>query len=166
MRSGPTSRGLSIRIGRPLRTPGPISSVSTSSARSPTPVHSTASTGTVEDTTSALTSVVSRSRSASSPSSCTARSSLVRSGRVAMRQVWASSAPRQSPRCVCVLPTSTASSIGRYSVGGSSGGLLSGGRSSSIVTSCVVWMSVRGMMRVGRFLSHTQTSSIATWIIG
>ena len=44
--------------------------------------------------------------------------------------------------------------------------MLSGGRSSSIVTSCVVWMSVRGMMRVGRFLSHTQTSSIATWIIG
>ena len=34
------------------------------------------------------------------------------------------------------------------------------------MTSCVVWMSVRGMMRVGRFLSHTQTSSIATWIIG
>ena len=54
MRSGPTSRGLSIRIGMPLRTPGPISSVSTPSALSPTPVHSTASTGTVEETTSAV----------------------------------------------------------------------------------------------------------------
>ena len=36
-------------------------------------------------------------------------------------------------------------------------------RSSSIVTSPDVKISVRGIMRVGRFLSHTQTSSSFRW---
>src|SRR5205823_9183746 len=36
-------------------------------------------------------------------------------------------------------------------------------RSSSTVTSLEVHTSARGMMRVGRFLSHTQTSSIRRW---
>ncbi len=36
-------------------------------------------------------------------------------------------------------------------------------RSSSIVTSPEVKTSVRGMIRVGRFLSQTQTSSSSRW---
>ena len=36
-------------------------------------------------------------------------------------------------------------------------------RSSSIVTSLDVYTSARGIIRVGRFLSHTHTSSIFRW---
>ena len=50
MRSGPASLGLSIRMGMPLRTPGPISSVCTARALSPTPLQAAASTGTVDET--------------------------------------------------------------------------------------------------------------------
>ena len=100
----------------------------------------------------ASTSCVSSSRSASRPSSCTASSSVVRSGRVAMRHVCARRRRAEAEVRLRVADVDGEQHVAAIGVGGSSGGVLSGGRSSSIVTSCVVWMSVRGMMRVGPVL--------------
>ena len=74
-----------------------------------------------------------------------------------------------------MLPTSTAEQQGLLVVGvgvspsrsASAAAVIVGSspspRSSSIVTSLDVYTSAFGIIRVGRFLSHTQTSSMVTW---
>ena len=114
MRSGPTSRGLSYRIGMPVCARRVrIRSVATASARSPSPLPLPRQHRDRRRHQSASTTSVSRSRSASRPSSSTASSSVVRiRPRRDAPRVRELLAPH-SPRCVCVLPTSTASSMRR-----------------------------------------------------
>ena len=99
MRSAPTSRGLSIRIGMPRAHAGPDQQrVDAASALRPRPVHSAASDGHGRGDDQRRRPRRGCSRAAQQPVELTARSSAVRSGRVAMRHVCESSAPRQSPR--------------------------------------------------------------------
>ena len=78
----------------------------------PSPTHSGRSAGTVEETI--IPSSISRCmpRSASRLRSTAPSSSAVDSRTVAKRQCWTSSPSRKVPRWVCVLPASTARSMG------------------------------------------------------
>src|SRR3954452_18972592 len=110
-RSGPVSCGFSVRIGMPVFTPGPITCSASCRYRDPSSAHSCESCGTTDDTTAPLTSSSESLRSARSPTSTVASSAAVASRTVAKRQCSTSSSSRNIPRWVCVLPTSTASSI-------------------------------------------------------
>src|SRR3954469_7953821 len=90
---------------------GPMTCSQSSRYALPTSAHSCESCETTDDTTAPLTSSSESLRSASSPTSTVASSSAVASRTVAKRQCSTSSWSRNMPRCVCVLPTSTASSI-------------------------------------------------------
>src|SRR5262249_24008934 len=105
IRSGPTSRGSSYRIGTPVETPGPTTSSSAPAQRSANAAYSRSSCGTVVESTipsSASTSTKARS--------ITASSSLVCRGSVATRNCSVSRASSNRPKTVCVLPTSIARS--------------------------------------------------------
>src|SRR4051812_18392559 len=95
----------------PVLTPGPMTWSESARYRDPSSAHSCESCGTTDDTTAPLTSSSESLRSASSPTSTVASSSAVASRTVAKRQCSTSSSSRNIPRWVCVLPTSTASSI-------------------------------------------------------
>src|SRR4051795_11828613 len=95
----------------PVLTPGPMTWRESARYRDPSSAHSCESWGTTDDTTAPLTSSSESLRSASSPTSTVASSSAVASRTVAKRQCSTSSSSRNIPRWVCVLPTSTASSI-------------------------------------------------------
>src|SRR5579884_869718 len=73
--------------------------------------HSGSSCGTVEETIDALTSSKAQPRSSSRLRSAAPSSSAVDWRTVAKRQCSSSCCSRYTPKCVCVLPTSTASSI-------------------------------------------------------
>src|SRR3954465_2360702 len=95
----------------PVFTLGPITLSMPPRQRVPSSPYSCESCGTTDDTTAPLTSSSESLRSASSPTSTVASSSAVASRTVAKRQCSTSSSSRNIPRWVCVLPTSTASSI-------------------------------------------------------
>src|SRR3954463_9014114 len=95
----------------PVFTPGPITCSASCKYRDPSSAHSCESCGTTDDTAAPLTSSSESLRSASSPTSTVASSSAVASRTVAKRQCSTSSSSRNIPRWVCVVPTSTASSI-------------------------------------------------------
>src|SRR5919112_3362239 len=78
-------------------------------------VHSAPSCGTVDDTIDALRSPSPTPRSSSRLRSAAPSSSAVDVRTVAKRQCSISSSPRYVPKCVCVLPTSTTSSMGGQS---------------------------------------------------
>ena len=105
IRSGPTCRGSSYRIGIPVLTPGPTTRIGASAQRAAKPSYDGTSAGTVEERQTPSTA----SRS-SIPPSRTPSSSPVRRDSVATRQLSASRSPSNSPKTVCVLPTSTARS--------------------------------------------------------
>src|SRR4051812_36979975 len=95
----------------PVLTPGPMTWSESARYRDPSSAHSCESCGTTDDTTAPLTSSSESLRSASNPTSTVASSSAVASRTVAKRQCSTRTSSRNIPRCVCVLPTSTASSI-------------------------------------------------------
>src|SRR5215210_5503488 len=105
IRSGPTSRGSSYRIGMPVLTPGPTARSGACAQRSATRSHSRWSAGTVVER-----QIPSTSSSSNSEPSTTASSSPVRPGSVARRKLSTSRSPSNRPSTVCVLPTSTARS--------------------------------------------------------
>ncbi len=114
-RSAPTSCGLSIRIGIPVRIVGPTTSIRGRGSGSPSRVHCSDSCGTVEDT---IERPCPRTTCRAAPSrfaSAAPSSSPVDSRTVANRQCSATRARRRrdTPKCVWVLPTSTTSSIAR-----------------------------------------------------
>src|SRR4029077_11372007 len=106
IRSGPTSRGSSYWIGIPVFTPGPTTSRGTFAQRSARCSYSRIRRGTVHESAMPSSPVTSRKSERSAPSS-----SPVRCASVAMRQRSPSTSPSYKPKTVCVLPTSTASSI-------------------------------------------------------
>src|SRR3954470_2394422 len=95
----------------PVLTPGPMTWSESARYRDPSSAHSCESCGTTDDTTAPLTSSSESLRRASSPTRTVASSSAVASRTVAKRQCSTRSSSRNIPRWVCVLPTSTASSI-------------------------------------------------------
>src|SRR4051812_8388502 len=95
----------------PVLTPGPMTWSELARYRDPSSAHSCESWGTTDDTTAPLTSSSESLRSASRPTMTVASSSAVASRTVAKRQCSTSSSSRNIPRWVCVLPTSTASSM-------------------------------------------------------
>src|SRR3954470_21613718 len=102
----------------PVLIPGPTTSISWLRYRPAIVAHSGPSCGTVDDTIDALRSSSVTPRSSSRLRSAAPSSSAVDSRTVAKRQCSMSSPSRQVPKCVCVLPTSTTSSMARQSMFG------------------------------------------------
>src|SRR6266536_151454 len=114
MRSGPTSFGLSYRIGIPVRTPGSTTRASNPKYRCVMSRSAAVTRGTPPAITTPVTWA--SNENPWKPRNCgiiSASSSSVRSATVAMRQWSASSLPLNRPMTVCVLPASIASSIRR-----------------------------------------------------
>src|SRR6478609_4051117 len=115
MRSVPTSRGLSISTGMPVRTPGSTTRCATPANALPSiSRHSWSTVGTVEQTAMPSTS---SSAGPSSPRSSTAHSSEVRRASVATRQSALTSPLLTSPITVWLLPMSAARSATASALG-------------------------------------------------
>src|SRR3954452_12669873 len=110
-RSAPSSCGLSTRIGIPVFRLGPTSRHGWPMCRSVSASYSGPSCGTTVDTIAPSSDPKPRSSSASRWEIVAASSSAVALGIVPSRQSRLRSSPSKAPMCVCVLPTSTASSM-------------------------------------------------------
>src|SRR5438105_4049902 len=110
MRSAPTSRGFSIRIGIPVLIPGPTTSAAPPQCRLKKRCSPNTAGGTTDEMIPASIDFLGNSSRSSSVLSSTAYSSEVRPAIVWIRQCATSSPPANTPITVLVLPTSTASS--------------------------------------------------------
>src|SRR5262245_13012484 len=110
-RSAPSSWGLSTRIGIPVLRLGPTIRHGLPMWRSHNASYSGPSCGTTVETIEPSSESKLRPSSLSRLEMVEASSSAVTLGSVQSRQSRASSSPSKAPRCVCVLPTSTASSM-------------------------------------------------------
>src|SRR5664280_151323 len=112
MRSAPTSAGFFMAMRMPVRAPGPTTNASTPRCFPHISTHCWVRRGTTEAMpTSSTASRTIAPRSVKRLCSVPAISSLVRWRIVASRHSSTTSPPEMRPMCVCVLPTSTTSSI-------------------------------------------------------
>src|SRR5204862_2786722 len=110
IRSAPTSRGFSYRIGMPLLIPAPTTSAGPPQWRLKNCCNPNSVGGTTDEMIPALIERHGKPSMSSSVLISTAYSSEVRSATVWIRQCAASSPSRNTPSTVFVFPTSTASS--------------------------------------------------------